>query len=82
MHFYVSSPTDKQVSRKLTVQVEGQRNRGVAQLHMIKHRGHDEFLYKYFFVDIEGNDRIYLEQDATGSANSGKKLSFFGVKWG
>lgn len=49
---------------------------------MIKHRGHDEFLYKYLFVDIEGNDRIYLEQDATGSVNSGKKLSFFGVKWG
>ncbi|KAH8735792.1 TIM21-domain-containing protein [Ilyonectria robusta] len=76
--------TDAQGHQHLVMHfyVEGQRNRGVAQLHMIKHRGHDEFLYKYFFVDIEGNDRIYLEQDATGSANSGKKLSFFGVKWG
>ncbi|KPM35597.1 Mitochondrial import inner membrane translocase subunit TIM21 [Neonectria ditissima] len=66
MHFYVEGPSE----------------RGVAQLHMVKHRGQDEYLYKYLFLDIKGHERIYLENDATASSSSGKKLSFFGVKWG
>ncbi|KAF7538216.1 hypothetical protein G7Z17_g12684 [Cylindrodendrum hubeiense] len=78
-----SEKTDAQGNQHLVMHfyVEGQRNRGIAQLHMIRHRDQSDYLYKYLFVDIEDHERIYLEQDATGSSGSGKKLSFFGVKW-
>lgn len=49
---------------------------------MVKYRGQDDFEYKYLFLDIKGHDRIYLENAETSGAKSGKKLSFFGVKWG
>ncbi|RBR10560.1 uncharacterized protein FIESC28_09424 [Fusarium coffeatum] len=64
MHFYVDGP----------------KNNGIARLHMVKYRGHSDFVYKYLFVDVRGHERIYLEHEDT-SAKNGKKLSFFGVKW-
>ena len=64
-------------------QVDGPLNKGVAQLHMVKYRGQSDFEYKYLYVDVRGHDRIYLENEATSAASkAGKKLSFFGVKWG
>ncbi|KAM0431907.1 hypothetical protein ACHAPT_005160 [Fusarium lateritium] len=46
------------------------------------HRGQGEYEYKYFFVDVKGHERIYLEHEETATSKIGKKLSFFGVKWG
>ncbi|KAM6521121.1 mitochondrial import inner membrane translocase subunit tim21 [Fusarium solani] len=62
--------------------VEGPLNNGVARLHMIRHRGQGDYEYKYFFVDVKGHERVYLEHEETAASKIGKKLSFFGVKWG
>lgn len=52
-------------------------------IHLVKHRGHSEFEYKYFYVDITGQQRIYLEKadanSGSGTGNKGTKL--FGLKW-
>ncbi|KAF5000617.1 hypothetical protein FGRMN_1649 [Fusarium graminum] len=64
MHFYVDGP----------------KNNGIARLHMVKYRGHSDFVYKYLFVDIKGHERIYLEHEDS-SSKDGKKFSLFGVKW-
>lgn len=61
--------------------VEGPLNQGVARQHLIKPRDADEFYYQYLFVDIKGQERVYLEKH-DGSSGKGKKpFSFFGVKW-
>lgn len=62
--------------------MDGQTNKGVAQLHMVKRRDQSDFEYKYLFVDVKGHDRIYLENAETSGTSTGKKqLSLFGVKW-
>ncbi|KAF4977592.1 hypothetical protein FZEAL_5906 [Fusarium zealandicum] len=66
MHFYVDGPS----------------NNGIARQHMVKYRGHSDFEYKYLFVDVKGHERIYLENEESAASKVGKKLSFFGVKWG
>lgn len=50
---------------------------------MMKRRGESDFEYKYLFLDVKGNERIYLENSDSSDASKGKKqLSLFGVKWG
>ncbi|KAM0195259.1 hypothetical protein ACHAPA_000873 [Fusarium lateritium] len=65
MHFYVDGP----------------KNNGIARLHMVKYRGHSDYVYKYLFVDVQGHERIYLEHEDSSSSKDGKKFSLFGVKW-
>lgn len=52
-------------------------------IHLVKYRGRSEFEYKYFYVDIRGHQRIYLENADTstdqGAGKTGTKL--FGIKW-
>lgn len=49
---------------------------------MIRPRGTSDLEYKYLFIDIQGQERIYLEK-SDGSSGKGKKaLNFLGVKWG
>lgn len=61
--------------------VDGPRQNGVAHVHLIKPRGHDDYEYKHLYLDAKGHERIYLERaDATRSAGK-KALSLFGVKW-
>ena len=52
-------------------------------MHMIKRAGHDEYEYKYFFVDVRGHQRIYLENADAAHAKSGERKGFrmFGVNW-
>lgn len=62
--------------------VQGSRAKGVAYLHMVKPRGRDEFRYRYFYVDVPGHDRIYLESSRGGDhTGDGKKATLFGIKW-
>ena len=57
-------------------------NTGVANVHLVRYAGHDEFEYRYFFVDIRGHSRIYLENNSSRpSPNSSKKFKLFGVNW-
>lgn len=52
-------------------------------MHMVKYRGHSDFEYKYFYVDIKGQRRIYFENaDATPGSSAGQKgTKLFGLNW-
>lgn len=77
-------PLVRKIDRHLTLshQLEGPLNTGVANVHLVKLAGHDEFEYRYFYVDVRGHSRIYLENNSsrTSSSNS-KKFKLFGVNW-
>ncbi|KAK4125956.1 TIM21-domain-containing protein [Parathielavia appendiculata] len=77
---------DAQGNEHLMIQfnVQGPKGAGRVGMHLVKRAGHSEHEYKYFFVDVKGHQRIYLENaDASrakeGTAKGGFKL--FGVKW-
>ncbi|KAI1482604.1 mitochondrial import inner membrane translocase subunit TIM21 [Daldinia eschscholtzii] len=62
--------------------VEGPLNSGVAYLHLTKYANHDDFEYKYFWVDIKGHPRIYLENaDAKPAGEGARNFKMFGVNW-
>ncbi len=52
-------------------------------MHLVKRPGHGEHEYKYFFVDVRGHERIYLENADASRAKEGENKGFkmFGVKW-
>jgi len=51
-------------------------------VHLIKHAGQHEFVYKYLALDVNGHQRIYLENaDAKTSGSDQKKFKLFGVSW-
>lgn len=63
-------------------QIEGPLNSGSVHIHLIKHRGHSEYDYKYFYLDVKGQQRIYLENaDATQNGAGGGATKLFGIKW-
>ncbi len=39
--------------------VEGPRNKGVANMHLVKRAGRGEYEYRHFYVDVRGQQRIY-----------------------
>lgn len=53
-------------------------------MHLIKPVNGKEYQYKYFFVDVKGGQRIYLENtDAASKAGLvKKKTTIFGINWG
>ncbi len=64
--------------------VQGPKGQGQVGMHLIRRANQDEYEYKYFFVDVRGHQRIYLENADTSSApKSGDQKGFrmFGVKW-
>ncbi|KAI1381926.1 import inner membrane translocase subunit tim-21, mitochondrial [Hypoxylon crocopeplum] len=76
--------TDAQGNQHLIMHfyVEGPLNNGVVNVHLTKRAGHGDFEYKYFFVDIKGHPRIFLENaDAKSSGEESKKFKLFGVSW-
>jgi import inner membrane translocase subunit TIM21 len=49
---------------------------------MIKRPTEHEFEYKYLFLDVKGQPRIYLENTDAAPNNIGKgKTKLFGVQW-
>ncbi|KAK4100289.1 TIM21-domain-containing protein [Parathielavia hyrcaniae] len=77
---------DAQGNEHLMIQfnVQGPKGVGRVGMHLVKRAGQGEHEYKYFFVDVKGHQRIYLENaDASRAkeetARGGFKL--FGVKW-
>jgi import inner membrane translocase subunit TIM21 len=75
--------TDAQGNQNLLMHfyVEGPLNTGVVKVHLVKYVGHDDFEYKYFFIDVKGNQRIYLENADASSSRDAKKYKLFGVNW-
>ncbi|KAK1771699.1 mitochondrial import inner membrane translocase subunit tim21 [Phialemonium atrogriseum] len=64
--------------------VEGPKGRGKVNMHLTKRSGRSDYEYQYFFVDVAGHQRIYLENADASSSDKGDKQGFklFGVKWG
>ncbi|CAK7198796.1 mitochondrial import inner membrane translocase subunit tim21 [Sporothrix eucalyptigena] len=60
--------------------IEGPRAQGTANLHLIRRRGQSEFSYQYFYVDVPGHERIYLEKSGV-DAPGDKRGTLFGIKW-
>jgi len=62
--------------------VEGPLNKGIVSLHMTKRPSRHEFEYKYLALDVEGHQRIYLENaDASANTIAKGKTKMFGVQW-
>lgn len=64
--------------------VEGPRNKGVANMHLVKRAGRGEYEYRHFYVDVRGQQRIYLENadvSAKVADSKRKKTTLFGIKW-
>ncbi|CAK7262817.1 mitochondrial import inner membrane translocase subunit tim21 [Sporothrix epigloea] len=74
--------TDAQGNQHLVMSfhVEGPRAEGMAYLHLLRRPGQSEFAYQYFYVDVPGHDRIYLE-NSVNSVTGDKKGTLFGIKW-
>ncbi|KAI0386025.1 import inner membrane translocase subunit tim-21, mitochondrial [Hypomontagnella monticulosa] len=76
--------TDAQGNQHLLMHfyIEGPLNNGIVNMHLTKRANHDDFEYKYLYVDIRGHPRIYLENaDFKSSSGGGKKIKVFGVNW-
>ncbi|KAJ0118120.1 import inner membrane translocase subunit tim-21 [Diaporthe amygdali] len=80
-----SERTDPQGNHHLLIHfyLEGPRNRGSAHIHLIRYAGHSEHEYKYFYVDVKGHQRVYLENaDAKSQEDGGRGgTKLFGIKW-
>ena len=79
-----TAATDGQGNEHLVMQfnVQGPRAAGTVYLHLVKARGQDEFVYRYFYLDVPGADRVYLEDNrAVGRPGSEKKRTLFGINW-
>ncbi|KAK4240911.1 TIM21-domain-containing protein [Achaetomium macrosporum] len=63
--------------------VQGPKGSGRVGMHLIKRAGQHEYEYKYFFVDVKGQQRIYLENADASREKEGERKGFklFGVKW-
>jgi mitochondrial import inner membrane translocase subunit TIM21 len=49
---------------------------------MIKRAGEHEFEYKYLFLDVKGEQRIYLENTDASPKSAGKGTGkVFGIQW-
>lgn len=62
-------------------QIEGPLNNGTVHIHLIKYRGHSDYDYKYFYIDIKGHQRIYLENADASSQQGTGGMKLFGIKW-
>ena len=61
--------------------VQGSTDSGVVALHLIKTPEQSHYVYKYFYLDVKGKRRYYLENADTGPEKAKAKLSIFGVPW-
>ncbi|KAL2176825.1 TIM21-domain-containing protein [Thermothelomyces heterothallicus CBS 202.75] len=76
---------DAQGNEHMMIQfnVQGPKGAGRVSIHLVKRAGQSEYEYKYFFLDVQGHQRIYLENADALRAKSGESKGFrlFGVKW-
>ncbi|KAK4143369.1 mitochondrial import inner membrane translocase subunit tim21 [Dichotomopilus funicola] len=63
--------------------VQGPKGTGRVGIHLVKRPSDAEYEYKYFFIDIKGHERIYLENADASKAKDAlaKGFKMFGVKW-
>ncbi|KAK4178194.1 putative mitochondrial import inner membrane translocase subunit tim-21 precursor [Triangularia setosa] len=67
--------------------LKGPRGTGKVYIHLFKPVGGPEYEYKYFYVDVKGHQRIYLENAEAAAALAAKERSktegfkFLGIRW-
>ena len=61
--------------------VQGSENAGVVALHLVKKPSESQFEYKYFYLDVRGQQRYYLENADSVSEKAKPRMSIFGVPW-
>ena len=61
--------------------VQGSENAGVVALHLVKKPSESQFEYKYFYLDVKGQQRYYLENADSVSEKARPRMSIFGVPW-
>jgi import inner membrane translocase subunit TIM21 len=52
-------------------------------MHLVKPAGEHEYGYKYFFIDVAGHPRVYLENTdpSVQKAEDKQGFKFLGIKW-
>ncbi|KAL8687095.1 MAG: hypothetical protein Q9218_006635 [Villophora microphyllina] len=60
--------------------VEGSSRRGVVNLHTFKRHGEGKWEYKYLFVDVKGQPRIYLENANASPDKQHSSFNFLGME--
>ncbi|KAJ9209501.1 hypothetical protein DTO166G4_8900 [Paecilomyces variotii] len=66
---------------KMQFWVEGPRNEGHVNLHMVRQPDQWEYEYLLLAVDIKGHQRIYLENAADKIKGGKGPLKIFGIQW-
>ncbi|KAI4198426.1 MAG: hypothetical protein LQ350_005286 [Teloschistes chrysophthalmus] len=61
--------------------VEGSSRRGIVDLHTFKRHGQSNWKYKYLFVDVKGQPRIYLENIDVSPDKPNSSFNFLGMQW-
>jgi import inner membrane translocase subunit TIM21 len=63
--------------------VRGPKGFGRASVHLIKRTDQVDHEYKYFYVDVKGHQRIWLENADAARAKPGERKPWrlFGVNW-
>lgn len=61
--------------------VQGSADSGVVALHLVKNPEHSHYEYKYFYLDVKGKPRYYLENADAVIEKAKPKMSIFGVPW-
>ncbi|KAF1811972.1 TIM21-domain-containing protein [Eremomyces bilateralis CBS 781.70] len=60
--------------------VDGPVNRGICRVHMTRRPGGD-FEYYQLYLDVQGHQRIFLENEAGKKDEKSGSSTVFGVKW-
>ncbi|KAK4660871.1 mitochondrial import inner membrane translocase subunit tim21 [Podospora pseudocomata] len=67
--------------------LKGPKGTGTAFVHLFKPVGGKQWEYRYFYVDVKGQQRIYLENAEAAAAVAAKERSktdgikFLGIRW-
>ncbi|KAI5795462.1 TIM21-domain-containing protein, partial [Peziza echinospora] len=67
---------------RIRFNVEGNVDRGVVHIHLVKRPESRDFEYKYLYLDVPGQSRLYLEDNDDKDSKSPQKKGIFGVSWG
>lgn len=61
--------------------VMGPKAKGRVKLHMTKEKDQKRFEYRYLALDVEGHQRIWLENRDAEDVDGRKSGRMFGVRW-
>ncbi|KAK0714889.1 TIM21-domain-containing protein [Lasiosphaeris hirsuta] len=68
---------------KVHFNIRGPKGSGRVSMHMVRRASQERYEYQYFFVDVKGQQRIYMEKAETSTPKDGEQKPFklFGINW-